>query len=84
MRDSQKNAFREFYSTKCSIVEEKSLKSINNSSKGGRGAEQNEGRGVNEWQMKFKVNRKKKIITVKNRNKNQPDLALPIKSVKGQ
>lgn len=42
-----------------SIVEERSLKSINNSSKGGRGAEQNEGRGVNEWQMKFKVNRKK-------------------------
>ena len=32
---------------------------INYSSKAGSGVEQNEGRGVKEWQMKFKVNRKK-------------------------
>ena len=40
-----------------SIVEEKSP--INYSSKAGSRVEQNEGRGVNEWQMKLKVNRKK-------------------------
>ena len=25
------------------------------------GVEQNEGRGINEWQMKYKVNSKKKV-----------------------